>query len=384
MTDSLTLAFCIGLPLFHAAIALLIPSLYARSIPFGVRVPQTRVNDPGVASAKSIYRRQVLIILAIAVIAGVLLSLPLGEATIFVVSVLSVLIIIWPHVVAHNHIESIKNREDWYGGVETRIAASITAEPDDLPEDPGDATVKIIPTWAWYAASFVFPIVGAWKTWQIYPEIPDPMPVHWNASGVADNFSDKSLWGVLLQTVGVTTGLIIFILIMVIIVQKIGVKQHSWKLGRAGGLTTQQELERHIVVQQSAIDALGLFTFGMAGSIQWLMLRSVDPSVHKSGWDFGAILVAILVLTVAIIAWPVWKGKHFDKHAGIGPDGTEVPDDTQHWVGGLFYINGQDSAVLVPKRSGSGWTLNMGSPWGLVISVALLIMPLAVVAAQLM
>ena len=377
MTDGLTVAFCIGLPFLHAVIALLLPGMYPRSIPFGVRIPQTRITDPALKAAKALYHQRIVWALVMVIAANVMLSFVLGEVAILAAGTLASLIIVWPHIVAHSYIESAKRRGDWYYGVETRISASIKG-------DPSTARVKVIPTWHWYIAAFVFPLIGAWRSWQIYPEIPDPMPVHWDAAGNPDSFSPKSLPEFLLQTVGITAGIIIFVMLVNLFVQKVGTNTHQMDLGRAGGLTTQQELQRYFVVQQSAMDALGWFTFWLVGAIQMLMLRSVDPNVSSSGWDLGVFLFITLILTIALVAWPFWQGKQFDKRAGIGPEGTEVPDDTEHWAGGLFYINGQDPAVFVPKRSGGGLTLNLGSPWGLVIAIGLLIVPLAVVATQLM
>jgi uncharacterized membrane protein len=37
-------------------------------------------------------------------------------------------------------------------------------------------------------------------------------------------------------------------------------------------------------------------------------------------------------------------------------------DDDKHWRGGLFYINREDHALVVPRRFGLGWTLNFGNP----------------------
>ena len=36
-------------------------------------------------------------------------------------------------------------------------------------------------------------------------------------------------------------------------------------------------------------------------------------------------------------------------------------DDDLFWKAGLFYINRNDPAVLVPARIGVGWTLNLGN-----------------------
>ena len=37
-------------------------------------------------------------------------------------------------------------------------------------------------------------------------------------------------------------------------------------------------------------------------------------------------------------------------------------DDDMYWRGGLFYVNPEDHALVVPRRFGLGWTLNFGNP----------------------
>ena len=50
-------------------------------------------------------------------------------------------------------------------------------------------------------------------------------------------------------------------------------------------------------------------------------------------------------------------------------------DDDRYWYAGGFYFNPGDSAVWVPKRFGTGWTVNLARPsvwFGIVAFLALL------------
>jgi uncharacterized membrane protein len=51
----------------------------------------------------------------------------------------------------------------------------------------------------------------------------------------------------------------------------------------------------------------------------------------------------------------------------------DAVDDDVHWKGGLFYVNSEDAALLVPRRFGLGWTLNLGRPGGVAITILLLL-----------
>ena len=48
--------------------------------------------------------------------------------------------------------------------------------------------------------------------------------------------------------------------------------------------------------------------------------------------------------------------------AAVGAAAAQSPDDDSHWKAGLFYVNPDDPAILVPKRLGIGWTINFGRP----------------------
>jgi uncharacterized membrane protein len=55
-------------------------------------------------------------------------------------------------------------------------------------------------------------------------------------------------------------------------------------------------------------------------------------------------------------------------------------DHAEFWRLGLFYYNPKDPALMVPKRSGLGWTFNFGHWLSFVILVVILAAIAAVVA----
>lgn len=46
------------------------------------------------------------------------------------------------------------------------------------------------------------------------------------------------------------------------------------------------------------------------------------------------------------------------------------------WKGGLIYYNPSDPALMVPKRLGIGYTLNLGRPLAWLVVCAILIIPI--------
>jgi len=61
-----------------------------------------------------------------------------------------------------------------------------------------------------------------------------------------------------------------------------------------------------------------------------------------------------------------------------------IPDDEDaaHWRFGIFYFNRNDKQALVPKRYGSGWTLNFANPFAATFMIAVLLLIIADAAYQ--
>jgi hypothetical protein len=96
------------------------------------------------------------------------------------------------------------------------------------------------------------------------------------------------------------------------------------------------------------------------------------PGVHQTVDTLQlAILVLLDVLMLAVVGLIYWARKRY----GVALDTT--PDAC--WKLGQFYWNGNDPALLVPKRCGVGYTLNFGhgTTWAfLLLTVAMIAVPL--------
>ncbi len=65
-------------------------------------------------------------------------------------------------------------------------------------------------------------------------------------------------------------------------------------------------------------------------------------------------------------------------HTGTqGQTSRQRPDDGSLWTAGLIYNNPDDPSLLVPKRVGTGWTVNWGRPAGKAMTLTLLLLILA-------
>jgi uncharacterized membrane protein len=86
----------------------------------------------------------------------------------------------------------------------------------------------------------------------------------------------------------------------------------------------------------------------------------------------GPTVVLIVALVVATVWLMFYVGQGGSRLARAGDQAESHQarmDDDSLWKLGLFYVNRDDRAILVEKRFGVGYTLNLGRPlvWWILI-----------------
>jgi uncharacterized membrane protein len=89
-----------------------------------------------------------------------------------------------------------------------------------------------------------------------------------------------------------------------------------------------------------------------------------------------ALNVAILTLMLTLALRDGQSGWRQCRRAGLHMTlyGDATPDSA--WKGGVFYYNPDDPALVVEKRSGLGWTVNLGHAQAKFVLIGLLLVPL--------
>jgi len=125
-------------------------------------------------------------------------------------------------------------------------------------------------------------------------------------------------------------------------------------------------------------------TLDILRSVAWLLgiilsAAGLLPVLALSRTTLPYFLGGMMALLLAFFGYViirVWR-----TFRGLPSDQSTA---AQYWVVGLFYYNPDDAALLVPKRSGMGYTFNMARPsaWALMVGVLLLALtPLVVTLA---
>ena len=168
---------------------------------------------------------------------------------------------------------------------------------------------------------------------------PSPMPVHWDASGRPNGFFPRTpvamafplllLGGILLLLDGIVAG------------------------GARTGPPAMTEAVRR-----------------MLAPIRWLIALTGVPAAFAPLWGPTPVLVVAGAMVVTIVI-QIARAPRMAPASGDG------------WRG-VLYVNPADPRLVVPKRSGLGWTFNFARPIAWALLTVLLLGPLAFVAAVML
>jgi uncharacterized membrane protein len=186
--------------------------------------------------------------------------------------------------------------------------------------------------------------------------IPARYPVHWNVDGRANGWMLRSPMSVALPLlIGAVSCLIVAIVGLTIV--------HARRSSSGGA-----DAVRENGIRNATLNLLAVVQYVMAilfGAIALMPLRrdpSAAPPIILMLLPFAAVIVPTIVLM---------RRSRVDRsaRAAASPVGDRTLDS--NWKAGVFYVNRDDPAVVVEKRFGIGYTLNLGNPraWGVLAAL---------------
>jgi uncharacterized membrane protein len=379
MISAFAPAFSAGLVVLLALLLIAMPAITPATVPLGVAVPPARTDDPVVRRAIARYRigEVVLAIVALLVDAALLFATPVAGILAPVVLFL-VLSVAWL-VLSRRRIMAAKRDQDWYAGVPVQQSAEVTAPTRRHPP-----IVWTIVSALAFAVAFA---IGA----AAYPALPDPFPVHFDATGAPDRFEPKTPWSVFgLLLIGVGVAALLFVLAVVVSRAALRATPGDAPEGTLRRAAQRRDVLAALLAQVSAAVAVSL-------SVMSVLIWLAPPAAATMTG-----LVVTIVLVFAALAVAVARLRRILDPAPALPSAAEAPtqpardarpagasrraapDDDRHWKAGLFYVNRNDPSIWVPRRFGIGWTLNLGHPLGMVLGVGMIAVPIAIVVFALL
>ena len=325
----------------------LVPWLTRRRGAFAVTVPEVAQADPRLRRMRVAYSLAMLALSALAValswtlagtspvgLAAVVLSLPLAGFLLM--------------LAFRSRVRAIKRAEGWQARHE-RASAVVGSAAQDAPQ--------VLSLW-WNLLYLPVILATLAVTVALYPSMPDPVPVHFDAAGVPDNYLAKG-WQVIVMPVAVQAFL------------ALSFAAAHWQMLRS---------RRPVAPESPTASALAYGMFVRAQSLTLLVTGLVIvtaialmPLSFAGVVTPGQSIVALLVICVAAIVPNVGVSLVYGQAGSrllrrMGAAGELDFDDDAQWRLGVFYLNREDPSVVVPRRFGVGWAMNWGNPrsWGLV------------------
>lgn len=349
------LVFALVFTAFFGALFAVVVGLRPPELPLSVRVPQAHANDPVVRTAIRRFRGSLVLIWVVTAVVTVTLALvdqaPLASALpILLYAGLSILAL----VLCRRLITRAKREGNWFEGIPGKVSAQITSP---LPRHP-----PII----WPALAAIVLAAAIAVDVALYPSLPDRIPVHFNAAGIADGWAAKSIWSVF--------GVLIIGAAVVVLLAALSVAGARYSPRTQPDDNADQAALRTQVQRGMLTSMLSQLSFVIALGISAIELsQRLIPGVT---WAISASAIGLVVLVMAVVLVNVVRGTALLRPANVRDSPRTRPDsvdDDQHWKGGLFYVNRDDPALLVPRRFGLGWTLNFGRPAGVALAILLLL-----------
>lgn len=312
---------------------------------FTVTVPPSAKGDPRI---RPLFRTHTVIVAACTLIGivCVALLLPTNDDILVTMGMLAATVLpVTASFVYMLHarklVQAIKREEGW------------TASPSHTAAIISDETIPQPIPLAWELLHLAVVLALVAFALLAYDRLPDQIPMHAGFDGAVTDYADKSL------------RVVMFPAIVAAFMGAAFAFSH-WSIIHS---------KRPVDPEAPATSALAYGQFARAQSIVMLaggLLLSCVIGVTFFLSSLGTIQLGtagtiVIAASLLFVVPEIWVSLHYGQAGGRlagelrSSDGI-ARDDDRYWVLGIFYFNRDDPSIFVPKRFGSGWTLNCGRP----------------------
>ena len=327
---------------------------------FAVTIPAAAARDSRLVA----YKRTYSIVMVIAAVVAFVACLPMasGDANrlspaILIATFAQIGLGFVLMLAFRRRVRAIKRAEGW----EAEAAESVAVSIDDLP--------RPLPLrWEWLHVAIIAASLAL--TWALYPQMPDQIIQHVDFNGVPTDYMPKSPVSVLFPAA------------VTVFMAAIMTCSHAMVIHSKRPVDPENPAASALAyalfarVQSIVLYASGILLTAVIGLAMPLAFAEIVPMDVMGAF----VIVAVLVIVVASI----WVAAVYGQSGAraIKQDvasGAMPMDEDRMWLAGIFYCNPYDPSIVVPKRFGVGWTVNVGRPGGWAIIIGLLVVSVAFV-----
>lgn len=356
-TQIILVAFAMLIPLTGIMVAIT-PYFQPKGEVFSVSVPTSVENDPAVRRLKRRFSVVVLAAAAMFTVAAVACGFAGSEskAMVFIISgsfVVPVFVGGGMIIASRSRMMKMKQERGWTAESRQSVAAigeDSTLAPKGIPLKWNWAYVPIM------VITAIIAVVG-------YDAMPDMIPMHIDFAGNVTDVAQK------------TPMVVAFPVLFEVFMAVCFVFSHWSALRSKPGITPEHPA--------SSSWAYGLFLRAQTVTLLvcGLLLTAVIGILMELSFigmaSLQIVLIAVLALTVLVLVATVGVNLAFGQSGSkvfrMEESDNLLRNDDACWKLGMIYVNGNDASIFVPKRSGFGWTVNLGRPsaWALMAGFAL-------------
>lgn len=216
---------------------------------------------------------------------------------------------------------------------------------------PGGPIVALLPV-------FALAVLAAWVGLN-WDRLPPRFPVHWG-------FQGPDRW--VTTNPGTVFGFFALqaFLCLLLAGSAWGVLNLSRRVSTSGARAASERHFRRRVVQLMIVAEF------FVACPAWFALFQPSGTIMNV---WGAALAVIMLIFAVNLIHLGQGGSRDALPASAEADGDHTPDACWKW--GVFYFNPADPAILIEKRFGIGYTLNLGNRWSWGVLAVLILVPLA-------
>ena len=348
------------------------PNFTRKDLVFGIRVPLEEINCEKIKSIRKKFIRNNLIIGIPFIALCTFINYKLSSIGFFTFSVFVFIFITFGiYLFSNKEMKRLKINKGWMKGKKQIVAVDTSFSKNR------NKKMLVSP---WY---FLIPlaivglniIIG----YKFYPSLPERVATHWNFAGEVDGYQNRSMsliWQLPLMQLFMT------------IIMFVSYKAIGWSKQQISVANPEEGRERNRIYRK----VWSIYMVAMAIGTNLLMsmgtLETFKVINHKGYIPLIMIFVfgILCVGSAIILAVKVGQGGSNLKLNMDEKESTSSSerDDDMYWkLGNSIYYNPNDPSIFIEKRFGVGWTINAGSPIGMIIYIALFIVTVVAIVSSI-
>lgn len=252
-------------------------------------------------------------------------------------------------------MRNLKNKKGW-----KVLSKNVVIVETGLRQPQKNSRVKAVDT-RYYLILLIIPLIISILTLINYNSIPQLIPVHYNVSGVVDKVVEKGTIAAYMNLAGIPFMLVLMIFFFMFI-NNITVKSKSDLF--SGKI--KETIEKKLLFKKY----VSIFTWILA--LETLIIMAIPQICIIFNLSIEIMTIPMIILFISIVIFLVmsyYLGQG-GRNIKTNEEGEEnYRDDDDKYILGALYYNKKDPALMVEKRIGVGWTVNLAHPLGKIVMI---------------